>query len=533
MKVGLLFLVAFAVILPSALVGLSISDEGFIVTGAKMTLAGQLPYRDFFSLYGPAQYYLVGSLFALFGEDLLVSRIAHATMMATLAATIFALSATSGHRRGWLPYAMAAVCIAMALAARPNPLYPAIPATFLILISAVPIGRWAIRSDWRELLPASIAIGIAATFRWDFGVVGLAAATGIVASLGFAMKERAAKLFGLVVATAGPALLIAASAYVPLLAVSDPARWYREVLHYGLFEFAENRGIEFVRPTYWSIRSSLRSGDALQLCEALFKVYVVAAPFVLAPLALGIALVRIKRDIGDRDSLVAHAQSIFLALVCLGLLNQARVRPNLWQCFPAAVASLPLLPFVLARLDRSGATRRMRFIAGAIALATVPVFATMGTLGLLRAFDSSYVSLDVPRARLIRHDHRDSQYSELISFLREISIDGEAIYSGVQDHSKLFINDSLVYFLANRPPATRFVQMDPGIANTESGQRELRADLECKRVRVLVLLEMESGEDNMSSRSNGVELLDDFIRETYREARRFGPYKVMLRREFT
>ena len=135
--------------------------------------------------------------------------------------------------------------------------------------------------------------------------------------------------------------------------------------------------------------------------------------------------------------------------------------------------------------------------------------------------------LEVRRATAVRVKSKDHHYSELISYLIGITRDGEAIYSGVQDHSRLFANDALIYFLADRRPATRFVQMDPGIANTESGQSEIRAALEVERVRVLVLLDMKSKENNLSSKSNGIEILDRFIDERYQEVGQFGPYKVM------
>jgi len=62
-------------------------DEGLVLVGADRVLRGEMPYRDFWTLYGPGSYYLLAGLFKLFGEFALVERgldIAAKTAIATL-----------------------------------------------------------------------------------------------------------------------------------------------------------------------------------------------------------------------------------------------------------------------------------------------------------------------------------------------------------------------------------------------------------------------------------------------------------------
>ena len=49
-------------------------DEGLVLVGADRVLRGDMPYRDFWTLYGPGSYYLLAGLFRLFGEFALVER---------------------------------------------------------------------------------------------------------------------------------------------------------------------------------------------------------------------------------------------------------------------------------------------------------------------------------------------------------------------------------------------------------------------------------------------------------------------------
>ena len=62
-------------------------DEGLVLVGADRVLRGEMPYRDFWTLYGPGSYYLLAELFRVFGEFALVERgldVAAKTAIATL-----------------------------------------------------------------------------------------------------------------------------------------------------------------------------------------------------------------------------------------------------------------------------------------------------------------------------------------------------------------------------------------------------------------------------------------------------------------
>lgn len=49
-------------------------DEGIVLQGADRILRGEVPYRDFFSFYTPGSFYLVATLFKIFGNSFLVAR---------------------------------------------------------------------------------------------------------------------------------------------------------------------------------------------------------------------------------------------------------------------------------------------------------------------------------------------------------------------------------------------------------------------------------------------------------------------------
>jgi hypothetical protein len=67
-------------------------DEGIVLRGAERILQGQLPYRDFFSFYTPGSFYLVASLFRLFGDSFAVARMSLAVAGGICSAVTYVLS---------------------------------------------------------------------------------------------------------------------------------------------------------------------------------------------------------------------------------------------------------------------------------------------------------------------------------------------------------------------------------------------------------------------------------------------------------
>jgi hypothetical protein len=116
----------------------------------------------------------------------------------------------------------------------------------------------------------------------------------------------------------------------------------------------------------------------------------------------------------------------------------------------------------------------------------------------------------------------------LVKYIQDNTKPGEFIYSGVRDHSRLFVNDAMLYFLADRPPADRFLELEPGIANTRQGQEEIMNAIKQRNVHLIVLSDILSNEPNQTSVSNGVTMLDQFIRANYHQDRSFGNQMVFI-----
>lgn len=516
--------------LPHTMVGVNTFDEGFIASGAMLVRDGQLPYRDFLSVYGPAQYYLTAAIYSVLGEDLQYMRLLHVVILSAIGVSIYLICKIAGNSNS-LSLIIFLCYAGIVLFAQPSVGYPAVTATLFLLLSSFGLVKWFDTFRAAPLVVASVLVGIAGLFRWDFGVFGLMAIT-LTTVIAIMKEARETDLPGsppywLLVSNLPGILILAAVYAVFLFVLSDPVRWYHEILVYSLTEFSEWRGTKFVRPAIWGL---MQSRDAIDFGRSVLKLAYLGVPIALIVSAIGTAAyVFFRQDLVSEDRR-RFILIIYLSFTSLLLLNQMRVRPHVWQGFSALAASLPLIPLlysyhkdmVIGNRLLSIPIKTSAFILGALLLSS-------GLNSLIKSFDESLVQLATPRTNGVRVPQNQQSYIELIRYVENNTELNEPIFSGVVDHTRLFVNDAALYFLARRYPADRFLELEPGISNTAQGQNEIVNALKRKNVRLIVLKDIVGYEANRTSTSNGITLLDEFIRANYHLEKRFGKYLVFLK----
>jgi hypothetical protein len=122
----------------------------------------------------------------------------------------------------------------------------------------------------------------------------------------------------------------------------------------------------------------------------------------------------------------------------------------------------------------------------------------------------------------------------LLPYLTAVGCPGDAttFFVAPPRFDRVTVGDPLLYVLARRMNPTRYDVMQPGIVTTAKVQREMIADLERAQPQMLVRWldpRASAQEPNGSARSSGVTLLDDYLREHYGRAVRFGPYSLQMR----
>ena len=243
-------------------------------------------------------------------------------------------------------------------------------------------------------------------------------------------------------------------------------------------------------------------------------------------LCVAIAFVVVKTA-KDRTNL-RNGQLVGVMLLCLltlGLLNYARVRLDRYHTWPMTIATVPLI--AMAPSIRTSPARRRKLAV--IVTGILIVYAGLALHAVMEKSAIPVVALAAPRGSGITIPEADAIYNDLVLAIKARTQPGEPIFSGVTRHDRLFGTDLLIHFLADRPAATPFYELNRALMAREAVQAAIIESLERQAVRVVVLLGLLSNEANLSSSGRPVPLLDDYIRLHYTKVGTFGNYELRER----
>jgi len=502
---------------------LNVYDEGLILHGAERVLLGEIPYRDFWTVYAPGQYYLLAGLFRLFGTRVLVARVYDTLVRAALALVAYRLAGTLTSRAGALLVWLFEIAW---LGFFEFYLYPAYPALLFCLATVLALQKATRSSQASRSLYWGIAgacIGATALFRHDFAAYQLAV-TVLVAGVWYWRSTRDRRLTVVWQAlwrlAAGTAL-VAGPLYLVLISTAGIGTMWEQLIRFPATTFPEVRAMPFPQPT------------AAPPSPAFWEQTLAYLPYYL-PVAIGGlgVLVAIRGAFRRRSLPLAWTACSTLALLSLLLFQQARVRSDLIHNFQM----LTLTPVLLAGWvgeSRPGAGVRHHWRQALVVLVLGLLLAHPWREGMQR-WRSGFPWPGTPASRIAKAYPVpvDRQLEQVALRLESLTSPGEPIYVGVGTHDRIFVNEPLIYFLADRPAATRYHELHPGQATTRAVQQEIIDDLEREGVRWMVISTRYDGvrEPNASALSSGITDLDDHIGARFRLFAQIGPYTILSRR---
>ncbi|MGH7787373.1 MAG: hypothetical protein ACRERC_10935, partial [Candidatus Binatia bacterium] len=155
-------------------IGLEWSDTGMILYPSWRVAQGDVPYRDFLQLFGPALFYVNAAIFWLFGPDLLTVRL---VVVGLKVATMLATYACARTVAAW-PYALGVTVVAIAVWGAPLWIFNAPYANHYALALCL-LGFWlSLRLPGGALtraVAAGLCFGLASMFKQTSGLFALAA----------------------------------------------------------------------------------------------------------------------------------------------------------------------------------------------------------------------------------------------------------------------------------------------------------------------------------------------------------------------
>jgi hypothetical protein len=495
-------LLALRALLVYGIEPLGIYDEGLLFTDAQMMADGRVPYRDFYANYPPGIFQIIRAVLALSDAPIWTARL---LSLGVRIGTALGVAWLVGRARGpglCLATAASVLILQAALGLAPSAY------TFAVLLCLIAIVSWpnASSSPGRTLGCGGL-LACVSYLRHDlFGYVVMQLL--VIEALWWLLRKRSfffatkRQLVQYALGALGTGLLL----WVPLFLVTDLSRLLHDLVLDLPRLVMPSRTLPI--PPLFELMSSgalntkipALLGDPLRLCLALSAFGALAAVYAA------------QRALRAAEPTALSRLTVLTAVFALGTLPQALGRTDYWH----AAYGLPLL---LA----AGLSVVSRRVAQGVALLALLPWLSRGV---------QFISAE-DAVRLWQSDDNlflSGERRALKDLVQARTRPGEPIFVGCSSHRRVIIVPIDVYYWAHRPGATRYMQFDPGLVTSTAGQREMIADLERTKPRIILLFAACIWDEPNDSMLVGAKDLDDYLSVKYAPGEWLGAFMVWQRK---
>ena len=484
-------------------------EEGFMLVFPERFLHGDIPNKDFLHLYGPGSVWVLAGIYKVFGVQLLNERLFGLAQQISIVLGMYGLARFWGRT-------IALFCAVIALVI----IVPPIGLTALAWVGGVGLGLLALlatlvgrakaeadtlcgdRSDPEDrrharpdstrglgwALVGGLVASAALLFRLDLVVaVGLATLAALWGTdKRFKIRFGAGLSLGVLgyvvhMALAGPYTVFKGMVLDPVVYLRGGRRLPVPPPWDHLDGFLQRSGNYM--PNHWPIPALTTSAQL----TVWFFLLLASVAFLLF---VGIRAVR--KDRGSFQGRVLLA----VALFSLGLVPQGMQRVDsahfAWvSCVPFAFMPVAVLHLWRARSPRQS-YRRQSILAGGgaflVMLLAIPQFTGWAY--------TDYVAQTFGKHRLvfpIERNGRTFYYGrlevanaarEMLAEVPKIAKPGDRLIVATTDMRKTPVSEAYLYYLLPEyPPATYYIEMDPGVANAKDSR--LASDLRSADIAIL------------------------------------------------
>ena len=514
------------------------------LVGASRVLRGELPYRDFWTMYAPGMFYLQAGLFVVAGREVWVQGLG-AVLLTSLSAGVF----FSLQRRQSTPIGVSLALSALFLAMfwRTSPELTSYPPALLAILASLHGSLRYLRGDRSAPVFASgLWLGAAAVFKHDvaFYAAGGTALAFAVAWLSTRAAERPSAWLPPLRATlrlAAGAIVVALPVAVWLAVVAGPQAW-ESLIVFPATDFPRLFGEQYPAPLplpLGALATWLASPADLGLGRGALHALGAWSTAVLPEVffACGVLV------------LLVGGRRIAVSTRCSAILWLALLPPFWWAAHTQQnthIYSMAVLGLLLFGLAWNGLAPPVSRWGRPAALALLVLYAVglaaepAESLFVLGRRWAGGEWLELPGARGVRASARTLEsVRPIIDFVRQHVPEDEPVYVGVVRHDAVVINNQRFYWLADRPIPVRHNELHPGFADSEAGQREIIADLEASGVRCAVLWDFGWPAERLDAIRErrrravpgmGATLLNDYFRDHFDTLSTHDEYRLLWRR---
>ncbi|MFN2229239.1 MAG: hypothetical protein ACK2VA_05685 [Anaerolineae bacterium] len=506
----------------------NVYDEGLAVLNGARVLGGEVPYRDFWTVYPPGQSYALAAAYSLFGKSLLAARAYDTLVRFLLVVGVYLVGRAIAGRAAAL---IVAAFSTLWLGTVGFYSYGVFPALALALLATRTSIAFASSGRYRWLVLSGALVGITAIWRLDIALyLGLALALSL---LGFTfLRARGeggggwpARALRAAAVLAGMAALVTVPVYAWLVAVSGLQPLWQQLVVFPSTVLGSVRRLPY--PALVPDVASFLQHPPEYARWARFVLPLGVYAVSLVYLGWSALRARTARQDGQVRTFGIAAVTLFGVLVYA----QALSRYDWIHVLPSSIWAALALGAVVSRVPgrqwaRWPVALSLSAVLGVVAITYIvpPVH----DLDLILKYASPlacHSSLAMASCAVVQPDQERA-----VAFVRARTDEDEPIFVGNDRHDQILINDVMFYFLADRPCPTPYHELHPGVATTLPVQQAIVEDLQAKQVTWAVTVEWPaSTEPNGSAVSSGVHYLDEFIRANYRPTAEYGAYTVWRR----
>lgn len=424
-------------------------EEALIVVGGELVLEGRTPHGDFETLYGPADVWAAAAAFGVLGASVALERVLGLVYRLLLLWAVHRIT----RRWGW-GVATGATALAWAIIAPFGLMAYSWIGAIAFGAASLAVALDAGEHRWRWVV-AGASAGVALLFRADL-ILGLALG---LSPLLLAAGRGPAKRFaaGLSVGIAG---------YAVHLATAGPTAVLRGMFVDPVVRLRPGRRLPV--PPSWSESAEFFARlDPMQGQETLFGLDHAAQLTALfwtvllaSAAAVGLAW------LGRSRALLAFA------LFAAGTLPQLLQRPSHNHVRFVAVLILPALAAALACRLRWRAASSLAAVMLLIVLVAIAPH-HVGRAGYRTFLDRPEDIVVSHAGRTIPVDHRQevADIEHILAALDNVAAPGDRVFVGPERLARTNYSETYLYHLMpDYEPGSYHLQMNPGLANRESGR---------------------------------------------------------------
>lgn len=485
---------------------LNLYDEGVTLMGAKRFAMGDVPYRDFFTIYGPLKFSLLGGVFHFFGAELYVARLFFVLISMLGFGVIFLFFRQASN----LLYACLFTFLLLPFAQ--------ISLTPLLLIA---IALWfssQLQKPDSLFLPfvGGVLLGLLFLLRIDFG--GLTGLALFLLLLIWWKKDTAvnSRQYLSVIGKIGFAfLMIVLPVFIALFWSGALSEFWRQAIVFPIFgTYQELRHLPWLDPA-----AVLTAVDGLTVD---FFGLSAAAIWFFWPLPFAIAAVYwLWRASTGQFALHGFLTNVLLGSFAFGAFVYASHRSDVGHVLFLNLLSLIFFLHLLTQF-------RTRLL-GLLFVPVVVVLMIFPASNYLETYAAGHESEKKAYGffpTFFPSSPANDDLDLTLNFFKGID-KSVKVYVGVSDTSRIFVNNVMLPFLLEQPVATKYHELHTGIVTTAPVQAEVVDELH--NTDYVVLWDYFECEPNGGCQSSGVTLVDDYIRANFKQVVVYGNYRILQR----